>query len=116
MSGLILLWSFFVINLYAKTEAFIVQINDRSMYVLSPDIKRNIFSVIVENKSLSDQTGKFVAGHKNLKYLAIKAGKSTTVEIENKSSETVIFIPLSPAFQEVPLHFGKKAYEIPPKE
>ena len=99
-----------------KTEGFIVQINDRSMYVLSPQTKRNMFAVIVENKSLSDQIGKFVVGSKILKFVSVKSGKSETVEIENKTSTPVVFIPVSPAFQEVPLLFGKKAYEIPPKE
>ena len=99
-----------------KTESFVVQINDRSMYVLSPTKKSHLFSVIVENKSLSDQLGKFSVGDKNLKYVSVKSGKSETVEIENKTNETVVFVPVSPAFQEVPLYFGKKAYEIPSKE
>lgn len=99
-----------------KTESFIVQINDRSMYVLSPQKKKNMFSVIVENKSLSDQIGKFVAGNKTLKFVSVQSGKTETVEIENKTSAPVVFIPVSPAFQEVPLVFGKKAYEIPSKE
>lgn len=99
-----------------KTEGFIIQINDRSMYVLSPDKKKNMFSVIVENKSLSDQVGKFTVGSKILKFVSVQSGKSETVEIENKSQSPVVFVPVSPAFQEVPLNFGKKAYEIPPKE
>lgn len=99
-----------------KPEAFIIQINDRSMYVLSPDKKKNMFSVIVENKSLSDQIGKFVIGSKILKFVSVKSGKTESVEIENKSQAPVVFVPVSPAFQEVPLNFGKKAYEIPSKE
>lgn len=99
-----------------KPEGFIIQINDRSMYVLSPEKKKNMFAVIVENRSLSDQVGKFTVGSKILKFVSVKSGKTETVEIENKSNSPVVFIPVSPAFQEVPLHFGKKAYEIPSKE
>lgn len=99
-----------------KAEGFIVQINDRSMKVLSPSKKRNMFAVLVENHSLSDQIGKFTAGSKILKFVSVPSGKSETVEIENKSSTPVVFVPVSPAFQEVPLEFGKKAYEIPSKE
>lgn len=99
-----------------KTEGFIVQINDRSMNVLSPVKKKAMFTVIVENRSLSDQVGKFVIGNKILKFVSVQSGKSETVEIENKSSTPVSFVPVSPAFQEVPLLFGKKAYEIPSKE
>lgn len=99
-----------------KTEGFIIQINDRSMNVLSPEKKRAMYAVIVENRALSDQVGKFVVGGKILKFVSVKSGKSETVEIENKTDAPVTFVPVSPAFQEVPLLFGKKAYEIPSKE
>ncbi len=99
-----------------RPEAFVVQINDRSMSVLSPETKRPIFAVLIENRSLSDQVGKFVVGGRILKFVSVPTGKAATVEIENKSTAPVVFVPLSPAFQEVTLMFGKKAYEIPPKE
>ncbi len=99
-----------------RPEGFIVQVNDRSMSVLSPEKVRPVYSVIVENKSLTNQIGKFVVGGKILKFISVNSGKSEVVEIENKTSSHVSFIPVSPAFQEVPLLFGKKAYEIPSKE
>lgn len=99
-----------------KTEGFIIQVNDRSVSVLSPEKKNTLFSVIIENRSLSDQVGKFIVGSKILKFVSVASGKSETVEIENKSQTPVVFVPVSPAFQEVPLLFGKKAYEIPSKE
>jgi hypothetical protein len=99
-----------------SNEAFVIQINDRSMNVATPDLKRQLFSVIVENRSLSDQIGKFTSNGKILKFVSVKAGASETVEIENKTASQVIFVPVSPAFQEVELIFGKKAYEIPSKE
>ena len=100
----------------ASNEAFIIQINDRSMSVITPVTKRALFSVIVENRSLSDQIGKFTANGKILKFVSVKPGSSETVELENKTPSQVIFVPVSPAFQEVELIFGKKAYEIPSKE
>lgn len=99
-----------------KSEGFVIQIGDRSMNVISPDKKRNMFAVIIENRSLSDQVGKFVVGNKILKFVSVQSGKSETVEIENSSSSSVSFVPVAPAFQEVPLLFGKKAYEIPSKD
>ena len=51
-----------------------------------------------------------------LKFVSIKSGLSEAVEIENKSAENVFFVPVSPAFQEVELVFGKKVYEIPSKK
>ena len=100
----------------AKSEAFTVRIQDRSISVNSPVKRRDLFSVIVENRSLSDQIGKFMAGGKPLKFISLKAGRSETVEIENKTRANVVFVPVSPAFQDVELIFGKKAYEIPSQE
>ena len=99
-----------------KPDAFIIQISDQSMTVLSPQKHKSIFSVIVDNRSLTDQVGKFTVLGKNLKFLSVKTGQTETVEIENKSSDPVVFVPVSPAFQEVELLFGKKAYEIPSKK
>jgi hypothetical protein len=99
-----------------KSEAFQIQINDRSMSVITPDKERSLFAVIVENRSLTNQIGKFTINGKNVKFISILAGKSETVEIENKSDYSVVFVPLSPAFQDVELKFGKKAYEVPSKE
>ncbi len=99
-----------------KSDVFVIQVMDRKMAVLSPEKERKLFSVIVENRSLSDQVGKFEAKGRLLKYVSIPSGKSETVEIENTSGSNVTFVPVSPAFQEVELIFGKKAYEVPPKE
>lgn len=99
-----------------KAETFVVTIQDRSMSVIAPDKRKDLFSVLIENRSLSDQVGKFIVGGKNLKFVSVKSGQTESVEIENKTSANIIFIPISPAFQEVDLIFGKKVYEIPSKE
>ena len=99
-----------------RGEGFIITITDQRVGVLSPAAKKTFYSVLVENKSLSDQVGKFVQGDKILKFISVQTGKSGVIEIENKTNNDVVFVPVSPAFQEVPLIFGKKAYEIPPKE
>ena len=99
-----------------KTEVFIIQVMDRKMSVLSPDTERKLFSVIVENRSLSDQVGRFESRGKLLKYVSVPSGKSESVEINNTTGAPVTFIPVSPAFQEVELTFGKKAYEVPPQK
>lgn len=95
---------------------FVIQVNDRSISVNSSEVHRNMFSVIVENRSLSDQIAKFTIQGKIIKYVSVKSGKAETVEIENKSQVPVFFVPVSPAFQEVELIFGKKSYEVPSKE
>ena len=97
-------------------DSFIIQIQDRSMKVSSPEKKSSVLTVLIENRSLSDQVGKFMVKGKNLKFVSIPSGKNETTEIQNKNGAQVYFVPLSPAFQEVELVFGKKAYEIPSKE
>lgn len=106
--------SFSVIAQTAKP--FVIQVNDRSISVNSSEVRKSMFSVIVENRSLSDQIAKFTIQGKIIKYVSVKSGKSETVEIENKSQIPVYFVPVSPAFQEVELIFGKKSYEVPSKE
>ena len=99
-----------------KSDTFIIQIHDRSMSVVTPEKRKNVFSVLVENHSLSNQLGKFTVEGKLLKYVSVQSGQTEPVEIENKTASNVVFVPVSPAFQEVELLFGKKAYEIPSKK
>jgi hypothetical protein len=115
LAVLLFMWSTMVMA-GPKVETFVIQILDRSMTVISPEEKKNVFSVLVENRSLSDQIGKFTVEGKLLKYVSVKSGVTESVEIENKTSSHVIFVPVSPAFQEVELLFGKKVYEIPSKK
>ena len=116
MNLIFLLFTPLLVVAQSKSEAFIIQISDRSMNVISPAASMSRFSVIVDNRSLSDQVGRFAVKEKTLKYISVKSGASETVELENKSDAAVTFIPVSPAFQEVELKFGKKAYEIPSKK
>ena len=76
---------FFILStVFAQTkpETFVVQLYDRSITVLSPEAKKNIFSVLVENHSLSDQVGKFMTNGKILKFVSVKTGQTEAVEIE----------------------------------
>jgi hypothetical protein len=99
-----------------KPETFVVQVSDRSMSINAPEKKRPTFSVLIENRSLSDQVAKFTVQGKILKYVSVKSGQTEAFEIENKTNANVVFVPVSPSFQEAELIFGKKAYEIPSKE
>ena len=100
----------------ARVETFIIQIRDRSMSVFSPEKVKKKFTVLVENQSLSDQVVKLTVKGKILKYVSINSGRTESVEIENNTTSNVVFVPVSPAFQEAELIFGKKAYEIPSKK
>lgn len=98
-----------------KSDVFIVTVKDRRISVISPEKERKVFAVIVDNQSLSDQVARFESRGKLLKYVSVPAGKSESVEFENTSGSPVVFVPVSPAFQDVELSFGKKAYEVPPR-
>lgn len=112
------LWSLMITMAFAAPsgEAFLIQINDRNMVVTTPSTKNKTFAVIVENKSLTEQVAKFVLNGKALKFISVAPGNSESVEIENPSARNVTFVPVSPAFQDVELIFGKKSYEVPSKE
>lgn len=114
----LVLLTIFLANLsWAQTHnpSFILKLTDSGVSVSAPEKKMKMFTVIVENNSLSDQVAKIVSGTDSIKYLTIESGKSTTVEIENKGNNPIYFVPVSPAFQEIELTFGKKPYEVPPK-
>ena len=112
------LWSlilFSALNAWAD-GAFKIQLHDRMIRIESPTKSTEQFAVILENLSLSDVTGKFVAGGRDLKFVSVKSTQSKTVEFNHKGNTVVSFQALAPAFQEVSLVFGKGAYEIPPKQ
>jgi Trk K+ transport system NAD-binding subunit len=99
-----------------KTENFSIQFTEQGVAVRAPEKKRPIYSILIENNSLSNQVAKLSVKDKVLKYISIRANDNSVVEIENTSDSPVVLTPLSPAFQEVELTYGKKAYEIPSKE
>ena len=100
-------------SLAAGNPAFILKLTDKGINIQSPDKGLKIFSVIIENQSLTDQVAKLVVGDDVVKFVRINSGRSETVEIDNKTSKAIFFVPISPSFQEVELKFGKKQYEIP---
>jgi hypothetical protein len=94
-------------------ESFRVTINDRSVKLEAPLKVTKTFSVIVENKSLSDVVGKFHSHGEDLKFVSVKANAAKSVEFSHQSKHLVYFKILSPAFQDLALEVGKKTYEVP---
>ncbi len=110
-------FSLSIVNAKESADAFIVTIFDQSIKIVSPQKYTKKVSVTVNNKTLSNIRGKIV-NKKNdvtVKNLNVRAGKTLSVEIAIRKKGHFVFIPLSPAFQEVDLIVGNKAYEIPPK-
>ena len=73
-------------------------------------------SIRIENKTLTKLIGKVVDENgETLIYFAIDSQKNYTDGLKMKKGKKYSFVPLSPAFQEVPLEIGAKPIEIPPR-
>lgn len=109
---------FFLGSAYSQqtSEAFTVRMFDQYVQVLSPQKIFSEQSVIIENKTLTRLIGR-LQGPNGVepKYISVNPGGSEVVSISTKGVEKLIFIPLSPAFQEVELKIGMPSYEIPPQ-
>lgn len=103
-----------------KSEAFLVTIFDRYVKVISPDKSYSQTSIIIENKTLSTIVGKIQKGKSDLYFLTLEPQQSKSFQVKipatQGSQEPLLFVPMSPASQEVQLLIGKKSYEIPPQK
>ena len=96
--------------------SFLVSVHDRSVKIESPVKVGKVYSVIIENKSLSDLVAKFHSNGEDLKFVSVKSNSSKSVEFSHQSKNVVLFKILSPAFQELAVEAGKKPYEVPPAQ
>ena len=100
-----------------KVDSFIVKFYSRKVIVLSPENLGETVSVIIENRTLTKLYGKIVnQDNKTISNLAIESSSFRSENLSVKRRDKLFFIPLSPAFQAVPLIIGADPYEIPPKE
>src|SRR3989339_1740970 len=92
-----------------RSESFWIQAHDTYIKVLAPEQYTPGITVILSNKTLARLLGKVVtASGKVLQFVTIDSEESVSVKIDAISKESVFFVPLVPAFQEVELKFGKK--------
>ena len=100
-----------------KVDLFIIKMFSERVVVLSPGKMESTLRVIIENRTLSKLIGKITnQDDKILSNVAIDPNKARSVSLSINKGDQFFFIPLSPAFQEVPLKIGSKPYEIPPKK
>lgn len=99
-----------------RSDAFLVKVYDQYVKVISPDKVYSSVSIIIENHTLSNLTGKLVKGSADHTFVTIKPDKNKSILVKYQSQENLVFVPLAPAFQEVQLIVGKKSYEIPPQK
>lgn len=100
-----------------KANSFLITLYENHTKVISPQKYYADISVIIENKTLNKIIGKVEIESRNLvKYVSIPGESFRSVDLPLQTGDRPVFIPLAPAFQEVPLVFGAKVYEIPEKQ
>lgn len=98
-------------------DGFLVSAHDDRFKVISPEKFKPTMEVIIENKTLVRLIGKLIINKQtNASYISVDPEKYQKATVKLKKGDTLHFIPLSPAFQEVELIVGNKTYEIPPKK
>ncbi len=109
---------FFVSSIFAseKGESFIIRSFDDHIQVIAPQKYYPDQTVVIENKTLIRLIGKLQTKDlEQVRHIAIEPGKYQSLKIPNQNKGPLVFIHLSPSFQEVELRIGQEAYEIPPK-
>lgn len=115
MKRILLILVIFSHSVWAQnhSDAFIIEVFDRYVKVLSPKDKLKNVSIVVLNKTLSPIYGKIATETKDLMFMSVHSQKSKMVSVNGEDYKNLMFIPLAPTFQEIDLVFGRKAYEIP---
>lgn len=103
-------------GILGKSVTFKIEVHDHYVRVESPEQASGVVAVEIHNEGLSEIRGKFIAGQQDLKYLVLKPTQIKVVEVKMDPRHKVYFMMMIPAFQAVPLEFGKKTYEIPAKK
>lgn len=99
-----------------RSETFIVRNFESHVQVLAPKKMYDEQSVIVENRTLEKLIGKLsTPDQKHVEFVAIEPKESKSIQLPGKGHKSLLFIPLSPAFQSVELKVGMDSYEIPAK-
>lgn len=118
--SLVLFFALFMMSSIGLTqemsETFVVRNFDSYVQVLAPQKMHSQQAVIIENKTLENLIGRLsTPDDSHVKFLSIGPKESKSVTLPGSGHRSLIFVPMSPAFQEVELKIGMKSYEIPAK-
>lgn len=105
-------------NIFAQvnSEAFIVRSHDQKVEVIAPKKFHPDQVVMIENRTTEDLIGYVqTQDGKSTAHVRVKPSQYTSVSLPATNAQKLIFVPLSPPFQEVELVIGKEVYEIPSK-
>ena len=99
-----------------RSEAFLIDIFDRKVKVVSPKKVSQKMHAIFTNNTLSRILGKVMLHTGEvISFVTLEAGQSKSVHIGIYKEKKIFFIPLAPSLQEIELIVGRSPYEIPPK-
>jgi len=114
---LLIIFTLIVTNVSAESgHAFILDVRNKKVKVISPDKWQKGLNLIVKNNTLSTVIGKIeIEGTDNIKFISVQSLKSGSIKLDSNKGQKTFFVPLSPPFQKIELKFGNKTYEIPPK-
>jgi hypothetical protein len=110
---------FMLISMFVEasefSDSFVIDIQDYSVKVVSPQEKKDKASVIIKNDTLNSIYLKIMGDGQDIVHTHLKNLKSFSHEVEFKKYKKVEIIPLSPPGQSIELIFSSKSYEVPPK-
>lgn len=100
-----------------SSDAFNVTANDNFFHVIAPVAWKSGTNMILQNKTRTKLYGEVRAGDDRRKVgsFSVAPGEFMSFDLKLSKGETAVLVPLSPAFQEVTLEFGRPPYEIPPQ-
>ncbi len=100
-----------------QVDSFIIRFHPHKVIVLSPRHINANLSVIVENKTLSKIFAQIITKEEKIIYsFTIRPNGNISMPLKISKSDEIFLMPLSPAFQAVPLKIGSRPYEIPQRE
>ena len=100
-----------------SSESFVVTAHDDHFRVVGPVGWKQGTSMTLQNKTLVTMYGEVQSGSERRKVgtFSVKPGEYVSMDLKLAKGEEAVLIPMSPAFQEVLLQFGRRPYEIPPQ-
>jgi len=99
-----------------SSEAFIVNIYEDRIRVVSPKKKMDIVGVIIKNNTFDDIRSEISSEKKVLKRFVLKSQDSESIQINYSQLKTLYYVSIAPPFQAVELKFSQRPYEIPEKK
>ena len=98
-------------------ESFFVKVEDQKISVVSPKERKKIVTIVVQNETFDKIFSEIRTENKTLKRFALqpsgKKGSTYTLTVDFTQAKKIFYVSIAPPFQEVPLVFSERNYEVP---